>query len=81
MNWELAKAWDDELRKANAKGPSTIDGIKKVADVDELLGLLAPFQLCNKDYVRIHSGNKEHAAGWRRKSEVELVAFLNHLGF
>ncbi|KAI0395070.1 phosphotransferase enzyme family-domain-containing protein [Xylariaceae sp. FL0594] len=38
VNWELAKAWNETLHEANARGPSSIGGIQKLADVDELLG-------------------------------------------
>ncbi|KAK3940873.1 hypothetical protein QBC46DRAFT_433137 [Diplogelasinospora grovesii] len=35
-------AREDELQKPNVKRPSTIQGIDRVADVDELLGALKP---------------------------------------
>ncbi|KAI1817528.1 kinase-like domain-containing protein [Poronia punctata] len=77
VDWELAKVWEEEMRNAGMK---RIAGIERLADVDELLGLLGPFQLCNRDYLRLNP-DEEHRVHWRRKSERELVDMLEYLGY
>ncbi|KAM5366198.1 hypothetical protein ACJZ2D_010626 [Fusarium nematophilum] len=40
--WERAKSWEQELEKAGAKRPRTIQGIENVADVDTVLHTTLP---------------------------------------
>ncbi|KAK4165541.1 kinase-like domain-containing protein [Cladorrhinum sp. PSN259] len=80
VDWELAQAWENELQKINVKRPSTIQGIDKLADVDELLGSLKPWRLINTDFLRMNTDEGQRMA-LRRKGEEQLVAVLDHLGF
>ncbi|KAI1149491.1 kinase-like domain-containing protein [Nemania diffusa] len=80
VDWELAQAWEDELQKLDVKRPSSIQGIDKIADVDEVLGCLLPWTLTNEDYLRMNP-EEDHRMQWRRKSERQLVALLGHIGF
>lgn len=48
VDWELAQAWEAELEKLDVKRPSTIPGIDKLADADEILGSLVPWRLTNE---------------------------------
>jgi hypothetical protein len=54
VDWELAWMWEDELRKVDVKRPSTILGIDKVADVDELLSSILPRRLTNEDFLSMN---------------------------
>jgi hypothetical protein len=54
VDWEVAQAWEEELQRMDVKRPSTIPGIEKPADIDEILGALAPRTLCNEDFLRLH---------------------------
>jgi hypothetical protein len=80
VDWELAQAWEDELQKSDAKRPSTIQGMDKVADVDEVLGLLLPWRLTNEDFLRMNPDEGQRIA-LRRIAERQLVGLLDHLGF
>ncbi|RYP75903.1 hypothetical protein DL771_002167 [Monosporascus sp. 5C6A] len=80
VDWELAQAWENELQRLNVKRPSTIQGINKLADVDELLGSLTPWRLINTDFLRMNTDEGQRMAV-RRMSEEQLVAVLDHLGF
>ncbi|KAK3364264.1 hypothetical protein B0T25DRAFT_60491 [Lasiosphaeria hispida] len=52
IDWELAQAWEEALQKLDVKRPSTIPGIDKLADADEVLGSLLPWRLTNEDFLR-----------------------------
>lgn len=80
VDWELARAWENELQKLNVKRPSTIQGIDKLADVDELLGSLTPWRLSNTDFLRMNQ-DEDQRITLRRMGEEQLVAVLDHLGF
>ncbi|KAK0726542.1 hypothetical protein B0T21DRAFT_385758 [Apiosordaria backusii] len=80
VDWELARAWENELQKINVKRPSTIQGMGKLADVDELLGSLTPWRLINTDFLRMNTDEGQRMA-LRRMGEEQLVAVLDHLGF
>ena len=80
VDWQLAQAWEDELQKHHVKRPSTIEGIDKLADVDELLGALAPWRLINKDFLRMNTDEGQRQA-LKRMGEEQLVAVLEHIGF
>lgn len=80
LDWELAQAWEDELQKLDAKRPSTIQGIDKLADVDELLGSLLPWRLTNEDFLRMNRDEDQRSA-LRRMGEKQLVGLLDHMGF
>lgn len=79
MDWELAKAMDDELEKVGAKRPRTMKGIEKVADVDTVLRTIVPWRLSNPDIVRRQS--EEVLVKHRRENEVQLLKLLDYLGF
>ncbi|KAI1426792.1 kinase-like domain-containing protein [Xylaria sp. FL1777] len=80
VDWELARAWEDELQKLDVKRPSTIRGIDKVADVEEVLGSLYPWRLTNEDFLRLNPDEDQRAA-LRRNAETRLINLLGHLGF
>ncbi|KAI0098901.1 kinase-like domain-containing protein [Nemania sp. FL0031] len=80
VDWELAQAWEDELQKLDVKRPSSIQGIDKIADVDEVLGCLLPWTLANKDYLRMNP-EEDHRMELKRRSERQLVGLLAHMGF
>ncbi|KAI5859883.1 phosphotransferase enzyme family-domain-containing protein [Durotheca rogersii] len=80
VDWELARAWDEELQKLDVKRPSSIQGIDKIADVDEVLGTLLPWTLANADYLRLNP-EEDHRMDLRRRSESKLVGLLDHMGF
>ncbi|KAI3316928.1 phosphotransferase enzyme family-domain-containing protein [Xylariaceae sp. AK1471] len=79
IQWDLAKAWEDELEKLDVKRPSTIQGIDKVADVDAVLRAVLPWHISNRDFLQMQpEGAVKH---FRNRGEVELIKLLDHLGF
>lgn len=80
VDWVLAQAWEEELQKLDVKRPSTIPGIDKLADTDEVLSSLLPWRLTNEDFLRMNQDEGTNAA-LRRIAEAHLVNFLDHLGF
>lgn len=80
IDWEIARAWEDELRKLDIKRPSSFQGIDKVADVEALLGLLLPWRLTNEDALR-RNPDEEKRKALRQSSERQLEEILEHLGF
>ena len=80
IDWELARVWEEELRKRNVKRPSTIQGIDKIADVNEVLCCLLPWRLTNQDFLRMND-EVDQINALKRMSEKQLVGLLNHLGF
>ncbi|KAK3302842.1 phosphotransferase enzyme family-domain-containing protein [Chaetomium strumarium] len=80
VDWELAHAWEVELQELDVKRPSTIQGIDKLADVDELLGSLLPFILTNGDFLRMNTDENQRK-DMKAMSERKLVGLLEHLGF
>ncbi|KAI0439383.1 phosphotransferase enzyme family-domain-containing protein [Xylaria telfairii] len=80
VDWELARAWEDELQRLDVRRPSTLRGIDKLADVDELLGVLSPWRLTNDDFLRMNQ-DEDQRATLRRISERQLTSVLDHMGF
>ncbi|KAI9046408.1 hypothetical protein LZ554_009584 [Drepanopeziza brunnea f. sp. 'monogermtubi'] len=80
VDWEVAQAWEEELQKMDVRRPSTIPGIEKLADIDDVLGCLVPWRLCNKDFLSMNRDEDQRMAV-RRMSEKRLVSLLDHLGF
>ncbi|KAH9910004.1 hypothetical protein F4778DRAFT_28701 [Xylariomycetidae sp. FL2044] len=80
VDWELAQAWDSELQRLDVMRPSSIRGIDKIADFDEVLGALVPWTLLNEDYLRMNPDEDQRWAS-RLNSEKQLVGLLSHLGF
>ncbi|KAF7557456.1 hypothetical protein G7Z17_g659 [Cylindrodendrum hubeiense] len=80
VDWELAQAWEHELRNLDVKRPSTIQGIDRVADVDEVLGSLLPWRLTNEDFLSMNP-DKDETMAFRRVAEKQLVSLLDHAGF
>jgi hypothetical protein len=79
VQWETAKAWEDELEKAQVDRPSTIRGIEKVADVDAILRGILPWRLTNSDILRLQS--EETIQKCRGDSEKHLAKMLERLEF
>ena len=80
VDWELAQAWEDELERLDVKRPSTIQGVDKIADVDEVLGCLLPWRLVNEDFLRLNQ-DEDTIMALRRMGERQLVGLLDHMGF
>lgn len=64
----------------DVKRPSTIPGNEKLADIDEILGALVPWRLCNEDFLSMNRDEDQRIA-LRIISEEKLVSLLDHLGF
>ncbi|KAI0898664.1 hypothetical protein F4806DRAFT_507438 [Annulohypoxylon nitens] len=79
VNWEIAKAWEDELEKLDVRRPATIEGIDKVADVDTILRTILPWRLNNSDIVRMQS--EQVMMKCKEENEKQLVQLLERLGF
>lgn len=79
INWEVAKAWEDEMEKLNVKRPATIEGIDKVADVDTILRTILPWRVSNSDIVRMQS--EKVIMKCKEENEAQLVQLLERLGF
>ena len=77
IDWRVAKAWEDELEKLNAKRPRNIDGIEKVAIVDTILGYILPFRLVNQDVKQ----SEETKMKFKREVEDKLNLLLLRVGF
>lgn len=80
VDWEIAQAWEDELQRLDVRRPSTIRGVDKIADVDELLGSLSPWRLTNDDFLRMNQDEDQRTA-LRRMAERQLKSVLAHMGF
>ncbi|KUJ18237.1 APH-domain-containing protein [Mollisia scopiformis] len=79
VEWDVAKAWEDELEKLDTKRPKTIEGIDKVADVDAILRTILPWRITNSDIVRLQQ--EEVIMQCRNDNEAQLIRILNRLGF
>lgn len=79
VDWELAKAWEDELEKAQVLRPLTIQGIEHVADVQELLGAIGPWPLSNLNVFEMQS--EKVKIKLRDAAEKRLVKILDRFGF
>lgn len=79
VDWQLTKAWDEELEKAHVRRPREIDGIDKVADVEALISAILPFRVANPDKVRLQS--EEVTLKSRNNGEQVLIKMLDHVGF
>ena len=55
MNWEMMKAWEDELEKSQVQRPRTIQGIEHVAEVDAILQAIMPWRVTNSDILQMQS--------------------------
>ncbi|KAI1455251.1 kinase-like domain-containing protein [Annulohypoxylon moriforme] len=80
LDWALTQAWEVELQKLDVKRPSSIEGMDKIADVDELLARLEPWMLGNQDYLRLNP-DEDHQMALRRKNERQVVGLLERMGF
>lgn len=80
MEWELAQAWEEELKKLDVRRPSTIQGIDRLSDVDKFLSSLLPWRLTNGDFLRMNT-DEEKREVQRSMSERQLVSLLHHMGF
>lgn len=79
VDWDLVKAWEDELEKVQVLRPKTIQGIEHVADVDAILSAITPFRITNRDVMRMQS--EEMKVNIRGDSEKILIKILDRLGF
>ncbi|KAI1174674.1 kinase-like domain-containing protein [Nemania sp. FL0916] len=79
VNWEIAKAWEDELENLSVKRPSIIAGIDNVADVDTVLRTILPWRLSSSDILRMQS--EEVIMGCKDENEKQLIQLLGRLGF
>lgn len=79
VNWEAAKAWEDQLEMVDALRPSTIEGIDDVADIDAILRGIAPWRLTNSTMLRVQSEGV--LTQLRDEGEKNLAKMLKRLGF
>ncbi|KAJ4251519.1 hypothetical protein NW762_011506 [Fusarium torreyae] len=79
VQWELAKALEDELAKVGVKRPRTIKGMDKIAEVHAVLQAVLPWRLSNADVLKLQS--EEAILNFREDSEKDLIALLDRLGF
>jgi hypothetical protein len=79
VNWELAKAMEEELEKFDVKRPRTMKGIEKVADVDTVLRTILPWRLSNPDVLRLQS--EEVIRKCKSENQEQLLNLLDYLGF
>jgi len=79
VQWEVAKAWEDEVEKAQVDRPSNIRGIEHVADVDAILTGILPWGITNSDILRLQS--EETIQKCRDDGETHLDKMLERLGF
>ncbi|KAI1360899.1 hypothetical protein F5Y08DRAFT_331249 [Xylaria arbuscula] len=79
VNWEVAKAWEDELERQSVKRPRTIEGIDKVADVDTVLRTILPWRVSNSDILRMRS--EKVIIKCKEENEQQLIGLLERLGF
>ncbi|KAI0911027.1 hypothetical protein F4823DRAFT_587819 [Ustulina deusta] len=79
IDWEVAKAWEDELERLHVKRPRTIEGIDKVADVDTVLRTILPWRVSNSDILRLQS--EKVIMKCKEENEQQLIGLLERLGF
>ncbi|KAI0400456.1 kinase-like domain-containing protein [Xylaria palmicola] len=79
VDWELVKAWEDELERLDVKRPRTIVGIENVADVDSVLRSILPWRVSNSDILRLQS--EKVIIKCRDENEKHLDGLLRRLGF
>jgi hypothetical protein len=79
IDWEVAKAWEDELERLCVKRPRTIEGIDKVADVDTVLRTILPWRVSNSDILRLQS--EKVIMKCKEENEQQLIGLLERLGF
>lgn len=79
VDWELIRAWDEELEKAQAQRPRTMPGIERVADVEAIVSAILPFRVTNSDKVRMQA--EEVTRNARDTAEQELIKMLDYLGY
>ncbi|KAJ5593541.1 hypothetical protein N7537_010445 [Penicillium hordei] len=77
--WELAKAWEDELERTGCKRPIMMPGIDKVANVYALLRSILPWRVTNADIVARQSD--EVIRECQSENEVVVIQILEHSGF
>jgi hypothetical protein len=79
IQWDVAKAWEDELEKMQIQRPRTTEGIDKIADVDAVLSSILPWRVTNSDILRLQT--EPVILKCRDENEAQLVKLLDHLGF
>ena len=79
IQWEIAKAWNDELDRCGAQSPNTIKGIANSSGVYWFSEQLCPFSLSNEFVMR--RGTEEELKKRRQAIENLLIEFLGSYGF
>ena len=79
IDWDIARAWEEELERLDAKRPRTMEGIDKIANVDALLRSILPWRVTNSDILRLQSENVIMRC--RNENEAQLVKLLDFLGY
>lgn len=74
VQWDLAKAWDQELVRAGAARPHTIPRFEEIADVYWLQDKIMPFELDSPIMRKRKTAEKLKAA--RKETESLIVRFL-----
>lgn len=75
IDWDLAKAWDEALSRADAEGPRTILSFEEIADIHSFVNTLSPFEL--DDPVMRERRTAEKLQEIRDKTESLIVRFLD----
>lgn len=76
VQWDVAKAWDQELARAGAARPHTIRGFEEIADIYWLQDKISPFVLDNPSMRERKTAEQLKAV--REETESLIVRFLDH---
>ncbi|KID65406.1 uncharacterized protein G6M90_00g052630 [Metarhizium brunneum] len=74
VQWDVAKAWDEELARAGAARPHTISHFEQIADIYWLQDKVSPFEL-DSPFMRMRKTAEQLKAA-RDETESLIVRFL-----
>lgn len=74
VQWDVAKAWDEELARAGAARPHTISHFEQIADIYWLHDKVCPFEL-DSPFMRMRKTAEQLKAA-RDETESLIVRFL-----
>lgn len=75
VEWDVAKAWDEALSRADAAKPRTIPSFEAIANIYSFADKLSPFELDNP--VMRQRRTAEKLQEIRDKTESLIVRFLD----
>lgn len=76
--WELAKTWDKALKDCGGLGPSDIQGMKTLEQLNIFIDMLCPWQLGNADMLKQRTA--EQNAKERAHAEKAINDMLSEWG-